>query len=104
MIKYKSSHISPVEIEDIIRKHPGVAEVAVFGKPELLTQELITAVVIKKKDFQNLTEEEIIELVNSTVQEDYKRLRGGVIFVDKLPTNSIGKVTRMDLSKLACKY
>ena len=44
-------------------------------------------------------EDEITNFVAGQV-EDFKRLRGGVIFTDKLPRNKTGKVVRRELAKL----
>jgi len=92
LIKYKNCHLYPIEIEDIIQKHPDVIEVGVFGLPEPTVQELVTALVVKKEN-GSVTEEELIELVNSKV-DDFKKLRGGVKFVEKLPRNPQGKLLR----------
>jgi len=95
LIKYKNYHLYPLEIEKVICKHQDVVEAAVFGRPEPTVQELVTAVVIKTPN-SNLSEQEITELVNKNV-DDSKRLRGGVIFVDKLPKNPVGKIQRKKL-------
>jgi len=34
LIKYQGNHLYPKELEMIIQKHPGVAEVVVFGIPD----------------------------------------------------------------------
>jgi 4-coumarate--CoA ligase len=34
---------------------------------------------------------------------DYKRLRGGVVFVDAIPKNASGKILKKDLRALAQK-
>ena len=47
-MQFENKHVFPVEMEDLIVKHPSVAEVGVFGKPDPLVQELITAVVVLK--------------------------------------------------------
>ena len=96
LIKYKNNHLFPMEIETIISSHPGVSEVAVFGKPDPIVQEYVTAAVVKRSG-SNLTEEDILDLVNTKV-EDFKRLRGGVIFLRRLPKNPQGKVQRSRLS------
>lgn len=96
LIKYKNNHLYPIEIEEAIMKHPGVKEVGVFGKPDPHVQELITAVVVKKKGYDSLTEQEIVEFTDNIV-DDFKRVRGGVIFANKLPRNNIGKISRKDL-------
>ena len=98
LIKYKNCHVSPLEIEKIICEHPGVAEAAVFGRPDDLVQELVTAAVVKTTG-SSVTAQEIIDHVDQTVDEA-KKLRGGVIFVDKLPKNPMGKVQRRKLLHL----
>ena len=45
------NHLYPMELENIIKKHPGVAQVAVFGLPEPKVQELVTAIVVKDAQF-----------------------------------------------------
>ena len=98
LIKYKNNHIYPLEIENIIRNIPDVIDVGVFGRPEHTVQELITAVVVKRTN-SDLTEDEIIQRANESL-EDVKKIRGGVIFVDKLPKNPQGKILRRKLSEL----
>merc|ERR1712008_660504 len=86
------------EIEQIICSHPDVIEAAVFGRPEPTVQELVTAVVIKSPN-SNISEQDIIGLVESQV-DDSRRLRGGVIFVEALPKNSVGKIQRKKLIEM----
>ena len=96
LIKYKNYHLYPLEIENVICKHPNVVEAGVFGQPEPKVQELVTAFVVKNGI---VSEKEIIDLVASEV-DDAKQLRGGVIFVDNLPKNSVGKIQRRKLLEL----
>lgn len=98
LIKYKNSHLYPKELEDLIMKHQDVEDVAVFGKPEPTVQELVTAVVVRKKQ-SVLDAAEIIKQVNNKV-DDHKKLRGGVYFVDKIPRNPQGKILRGNLLRL----
>ena len=100
LIKYKNCHLYPLEIEKIICEHPEVIEAGVFGTPDLVVQELVTAAVVKTPG-SGVTSQEIIDLVEKRV-DDIKKLRGGVIFVDALPKNPVGKIQRrklIDLSK-----
>ena len=98
LIKYKNNHLFPMEIENIISLHPDVLEVAVFGKPDPIVQEYVTAAVVKKPG-SNLTGKDIVNLVETKV-EDFKRLRGGVVFLSKLPKNPQGKIQRSRLSSM----
>ncbi|TRY75330.1 hypothetical protein TCAL_07499 [Tigriopus californicus] len=92
LIKYKNMHVYPADLENIIQSHQDIVEVAIYGKPNLLTQETISALVVLKKG-SNLSGEEIREMVNSQV-EDFKKIRGAINFVDILPRNFQGKVLR----------
>merc|ERR1712051_33639 len=98
LIKYKNYHLYPLEIEQIICSHPDVIEAAVFGRPEPTVQELVTAVVIKAPN-SNISEQDIIGLVESQV-DNSRRLRGGVIYAEALPKNSVGKIQRKKLIEL----
>ena len=83
-----------MELENIIQKHPAVAEVAVFGMPHPEVQELVSAIVVKKSD---ITETEIKQLVIEAGVEDYKFIRGNVKFAAKIPKNATGKILRLEL-------
>ena len=51
-LRYKNNHVSPTEIEDILQTHPAVYDCLVFGKQCPQVQELITAVVVKKTNYE----------------------------------------------------
>ena len=95
LIKYKNSHLYPKEIEDLLMKLPGISEAAVFGKPDPLVQELVTAAVVVAAKAE-LSKEEIEKFVAENV-DDHKKLRGGVHFVGELPRNPQGKILRKEL-------
>jgi len=99
VIKYNNNHVSPTEIEDILQKHEAVQECLVFGKKEPRVQELITAVVVSKHNTK-VTENELIEFVNSKVI-DYKKIRGGIMFRDEIPRNNVGKLVRRKMREWA---
>ncbi|XP_045503480.1 luciferin 4-monooxygenase-like [Colias croceus] len=99
LLKYKNHQISPVEIEAVISKHPGVFEVAVTGIRNTAEGDLPVACVVPH-DGYNITAQEIKDLVKKNLT-DSKQLRGGVIFVKKLPMTSTSKIDRPRLEKLA---
>jgi 4-coumarate--CoA ligase len=75
-----------------------ILDAAVIGV-EAEGTELPRAYVVR--DHQNkIHAEEIHHFVNSRVAR-YKRLRGGVIFIDQVPKTTSGKILRKDLRKLA---
>ncbi|CAH2093711.1 unnamed protein product [Euphydryas editha] len=66
LLKYRSHQVSPVEIERIIIKYPGVLDVAVTGIPDEECGELPVAFVIPL-DGHNITAQEIKDLVEGLV-------------------------------------
>ena len=94
VIKYKGNQVSPSELEGVIMQCPGVADVGVIGVPLPDANELPRAYVVHDSSgSSNCTEESIMKFVAARVTA-YKRLRGGVRFVDELPRNVGGKIQR----------
>lgn len=97
--------MSPTELEEIIEQHPNVADAAVtsvWNNTEA-TEVPQAFVVPKVKVFSSDRErvsQEIQKMVASKVS-GYKKLRGGVLFVDQLPRNPTGKLLRRELRSLA---
>ncbi|XP_055595240.1 uncharacterized protein LOC129745892 [Uranotaenia lowii] len=99
IIKYNNFQVSPSELEAIICRLEGVVQVCVVGIPlPDASSDLATAVIVRK-DGSNLTGERVVEIVDSQVS-DHKRLRGGVLFVDKLPSSAAGKILRRKVKEL----
>nr|XP_019551233.2 4-coumarate--CoA ligase 1-like [Aedes albopictus] len=93
IIKYMNFQISPSDLEEVILKIDGVKQVCVAGIPTAdRSSDLPTAMVVLQLGSQ-LTEKEIVKAVDQQVG-DYKRLRGGVYFVDRLPMSPAGKILR----------
>ena len=90
-------NIYPIEVEDAIHNHPKVYDVAVIGIPDKRLGEVIGA-VIDVKPGENLTEQEIMSLIE-TLLPKYKRPRK--IIFDKVPRNPTGKIEK---TKLRLKY
>ena len=89
-------NISPEEVEDILYSHPEIEEAAVIGVPDKEWGQQPRAVVVLKGGKQ-ATGEEIMEYCRSRLAS-FKRPRS-VVFVDKLPRNSMQKVLRKVLRK-----
>lgn len=90
--------VSPTELENIILKLPEVADVAVVGVPDALADEVPRAFVVLKPNAK-ISEEHIAEHVSKEVVH-YKRLAGGVVFIDSIPRNVAGKILRNELKVL----
>ncbi|KOB74983.1 Luciferin 4-monooxygenase [Operophtera brumata] len=95
LIKYKAGQVAPSELEAILRQHHGVKDAAVIGTPDPLAGELPTAFVVKMAGV-SVTEKELIDFVGSKVSS-WKKLRGGVRFVEEIPKNGSGKILRRKL-------
>ena len=88
--------MAPAELEEILMKHPAVAEATVIGIPDERSGELPRAYVIKKPGMASVTDKEIRSFVDSQVAI-HKHLKGGVEFCDSIPKNNLGKVLRREL-------
>ena len=85
--------VSPEEVETILAEHPGVADSAVIGVPDLQWGEEVKAVVVAAD--QAVTEQDLIDFCRDRLA-GFKRPRS-VVFVDELPRNVMGKVLKRDL-------
>ncbi len=88
-------NIYPVQIEDFIRTHAAVKDVAVIGLPDKRLGE-ITAAIIELKEGYECSEEEMNEFCLKLPR--YKRPKK-VIFAD-IPRNPTGKIEKPKLRKM----
>ena len=95
LIKVKGFQVSPSELEDLIRRHPAVADVAVIGIPDDYAGELPRAYVAIKSD-ASLTEQSLKDFIHPQVSP-HKHLKGGVEFVGSVPKSATGKILRREL-------
>jgi malonyl-CoA/methylmalonyl-CoA synthetase len=93
IIKSGGFKIGAGEIENALLEHPGVAEVAVAGRPDDDLGERIVAWVVAADPAP--TAEELVDHV-ARLLTPHKRPRV-VNFVDSLPRNELGKVTKRAL-------
>ncbi|XP_049841550.1 uncharacterized protein LOC126291873 isoform X1 [Schistocerca gregaria] len=99
LIKVKGFQVPPAELEEILRSHPAVEEAAVVGVPDERSGEVPRAyVVLKKKAQQVVTPQDVAKFVDAKVA-DYKKLAGGVHFIDAIPKNPSGKILRRVLKQ-----
>ena len=90
-------NIYPVQIEDFIRKHDAVKDVAVIGLPEPRLGE-IAAAIVELKEGYTLTEEELNRFCAPLPR--YKRPRR-IIFAE-VPRNPTGKIEKPKLRSIYC--
>jgi malonyl-CoA/methylmalonyl-CoA synthetase len=86
-------NVYPREVEDVLRAHGGVADVAVIGVPSEEWGERVTAVVVANGSAHP---EDLLEFAAARLAP-YKRPRS-IRFVDELPRNALGKVIRDQLA------
>ena len=91
-------NIYPSDLEELLLKHPDVAEVGVVGMPSEAMGEEVVAYVVKRRG-ANVTEQELIEHCQKVLAK-YKTPRF-VQFVGYLPRNLIGKVDKKKLREWA---
>lgn len=94
LIKVKGFQVPPAELEELLRMHPDITDAAVIGIPNKNTGELPRAYVVSKNT--SLTEQDVKDYVAEKVSE-YKRLDGGVEFIQTVPKNATGKIMRKEL-------
>lgn len=90
-----SFQVSPTELENLILEIEGIMDVAVVGVPDTLAGEVPRAYVVRKPGL-GINEDDIQRLVNSKVT-NYKKLVGGVKFIEAIPRNPSGKILRNEL-------
>ena len=90
-----AENISVVEVEEMLYRHPDVADAAVLGLPDPRTGERVVAVVVLRDGREvELTDiREHCRLQGLAVQKCPEQLE----VVDALPRNAMGKVLKQDL-------
>jgi acyl-CoA synthetase (AMP-forming)/AMP-acid ligase II len=88
------SNIYPAELETVMLRIPGVTDVAIVGKPDADWGEVPVAFVVAAPE-SGVTREMLDAICLENLAR-YKRPKD-YIFVDHLPRNSTGKVTKADL-------
>jgi long-chain acyl-CoA synthetase len=94
-IKSGGENVHPMEIENLLFKHPGIADAAVIGLPSRKWGEAVCAAVVRKDP--RLTAEALESFcLASDDLANFKRPRH-YFFLDRIPSNSTGKVERAKL-------
>lgn len=84
-------NVYPREVEDVVREHPAVLDVAVVGLPDPTWGETVAGFVVLGEALPAV-EDGLMELVDARLAA-YKRPRRWIA-VDELPRNAMGKVRR----------
>ena len=94
MIISGGSNIYPREIEEVLLRHPAVAECSVVGRPHAEWGEEVVAFVVSKAPVEK---RELDDLCLANIAR-FKRPRE-YLFVESLPKNNYGKVLKTELRK-----
>ena len=98
MILVSGFNVYPREVEEVLFRHPKVAEAAVIGTPHPYTGEAVKAVVVLRPG-EEATAEDITDYCRRYLARF--KCPEVVEFVDALPINPSGKVLRRELRKSA---
>jgi fatty-acyl-CoA synthase len=98
MIKKGGINISPAEVEDILMRHPAVAQAGVVGIPDRNQGELLAAFVVLKPG-STPTPEELVAHCRA-VASRYK-VPDSIEIRVTLPVTATGKLMRRDLKQIA---
>ncbi|HET7301463.1 MAG TPA: AMP-binding protein [Oleiagrimonas sp.] len=93
MILVSGFNVYPNEIEDVVIRHPKVAEVAAVGMPDEHSGEVVKLFVVKKD--ASLTEDELKRFCHDELT-GYKRPKA-IEFRKELPKSNVGKILRREL-------
>ena len=95
LIKVRGFQVAPAELEELILHNEHVQDVAVVQVPDEISGELPRAYVVltPSADKGEVTEDYLTEWVKEQVAP-YKRINGGVKFVDQIPKSASGKILR----------
>ncbi|OCS85686.1 hypothetical protein B1A98_10460 [Bacillus badius] len=94
MLIYNGYNVYPRKLEELLFEHPDIANAAVIGKPVRDKGEIPKAFITLKPG-ATVTEEEIIEYINSRVIH-YMKIRE-LELVDELPMTAAGKILKRAL-------
>ncbi|CAG8447774.1 5351_t:CDS:10 [Dentiscutata erythropus] len=96
LIKYKGFQVAPAELEAVLLTHDAVSDTAVIGyySEEEATELPIAYVTVKHGYEQSQAlAKEIQSFVGGKVAP-HKKLRGGILFINKIPKSDSGKILR----------
>ena len=105
LIKVRGFQVAPPELEAVLLSHPHLIDAAVIGvKTSLEESELPRAYVVRRPGMEGdkLTAEDVKKHL-STKLANFKRLDGGVVFLDVIPKNPSGKILKRLLREQAAR-
>ena len=100
MIKVRGWQVSPAELESVLLIHTEILEAAVIGSVLPNSNAEAPRAYIVKSPESNLSEGDIKTHMAEYLAK-YKNLDGGIVFTNKIPRTSTGKIDRKQLRERA---
>jgi acyl-coenzyme A synthetase/AMP-(fatty) acid ligase len=103
VIRRSGENIAAVEVESVLRRHPGVREVAVAATPDPVRGDEVLACVVPAGPLDAAGRDALARqlVALSLDQLAYFKAPGFVAFLDALPLTATQKVQRGELKSLA---
>jgi acyl-coenzyme A synthetase/AMP-(fatty) acid ligase len=95
MIKTGGANVSPLEVDDVIVRFPGVKRTQTVGVPDDLLGEMVVSCIVPV-DGMTLAEADIVAFVKAEIAS-FKVPRK-VLFVTEIPKGATGKLQRIGLA------
>ena len=100
LIKTGGANVSPVELETLLARHPGLLEAAVVGVPDDLLGEVVVACVVARPDAQ--VDEAVVRAYVKEHVSSFKVPKRVLFFADgELPNTGSDKVQHAELRRIA---
>jgi fatty-acyl-CoA synthase len=95
MVVTGGENVHPTEVEEVLREHPQLADVAVTGRPDSVYGSVLVAHVVVRPE-ADLTDEDLLAWARKNLGPHHRPRE--VRHVDELPRNATGKVLRRVLT------
>lgn len=91
MVNVSGMKVYPAEVENVIYQHSAVAEAAVYGAPDPITEERVEAAIVLKNG-HDAPKREILALCREQMASF--KVPTEIVFVDSLPKSATGKILK----------
>jgi 4-coumarate--CoA ligase len=102
LIKVRGFQVAPAEIEGVLLEHSSISDAAVIGIKSLDGSSELPRAYVVRKEGASLTKDEVRSWVEGRLAK-YKKLEGGVSFVDGIPKTPSGKILKRVLREMAAR-
>ncbi|MEW6552724.1 MAG: AMP-binding protein [Actinomycetota bacterium] len=93
-------NLYPSEVEEVLVRHPAVADAAVVGEPDPIRGEVVHAFVLLHAGSE-VSERELIDFTRASLV--YYKCPHRVTFVEEMPYTFLGKPSRRELRERLCE-